>query len=433
MIKRLLIPILYLLSILTSWAQFSIQGVPFYLYQQDNIDAVFVVDGVDAGFLTYSLSEAKDVSWSFYDSEGNKTFIQSDIQVTETSIPLQVSSSLGYELDIAGDVFFVWVFNYPDFQVQLNSIVIDVNTEDKCQFIQAQLDIISNDMKYQSYNQLTMPYEVVRTYELSYDSAYFSQSFFDTERVVRTIEQSPQVQLTSPLLNTTYTLKGDQFAIAFEKAQEIVSDELVAFAVQINPNAKIQTRDGLNEKDKDVSNTNTLRGSAPLDIEILSYANVPAARNFEWCLSREPDFSVCELKYIDRDFRYSFNQQIRYYLRLEVFNNDASCKADSIYLIDVLDSFLEIPNTFTPNGDGRNDEFRVVYKSLIQFNGKIYDRWGKLVFAWTDPSKGWDGTINGVNAAEGTYFYFIEATGVDRDEKGKLIEYRKKGDINLLR
>lgn len=88
---------------------------------------------------------------------------------------------------------------------------------------------------------------------------------------------------------------------------------------------------------------------------------------------------------------------------------------------------------FTPNGDGRNDEFRVAYKSLIKFSGKVYDSWGRLVFSWTDPTKGWDGTINGLKAPEGAYFYHIEATGVDRDEKGNLIEYKKTGDINLLR
>ncbi|MBP6230453.1 MAG: gliding motility-associated C-terminal domain-containing protein [Paludibacteraceae bacterium] len=431
--KSLFIPILYFFCMVSVSAQFSISGVPFVPYVQSDIDAVFVVDGTDDASLSYQLSENNDITWSYYDADGNKTLITSELNVSESSIPLQNTASVGYELLVGSDALYVWVFNYPDFETELNSILIDTNVEDRCLFIQAQLNISADDMPYQMYNQATSPYKVVRTYELAYDSAYFAETNYETESVIRTIALTPQLQLTSPLINTTYTLTGDQFAKAFNREKTLVSDELEAFAVEIHPQAKIQTRDGLNEKERDVSSLLTLRGSAPLEIEVLSYANVPVARNFEWCLSREADFSPCELAYIDKDFRYSLNQQIRYYLRLQVFNNDATCTADTSYIIDVVDSFLEVPNTFTPNGDGRNDEFRVAYKSLIQFSGKIYDRWGRLIFSWTEPTKGWDGTINGVEASEGAYFYYIEATGVDRDEKGELIEYRKKGDINLLR
>ena len=431
--KRFIVLIVGLLSYFVVSAQFSVTGVDVVEYPQSDIAAVFVVDAFTDGVLSYTLPENKDVTWSYYDESGNKTIIKSEIQVNKTSIPLQNNSSLGYELNIQGELQYVWVFHYPDFEVQLDDIQIDTNTEDRCQFIQAQLFITANSMKYQGYNQQTMPYEVVRTFELAYDSAYFSQTTYEVESVVRKIEQTSYVQLTSPLMNTLYTLSGDQFARAFNRTKEISSAQVEAFAVQINPTASIQTRDGLNEKERDLSSSQTLRGSAPLEVEVLSYANVPAARYFDWCLSREADFSTCELQYIDKDFRYSFTQQIPYYVRLNVYNADATCKADTSYVIDIVDSFLEIPNVFTPNGDGRNDEFRVAYKSLIKFSGKVYDSWGRLVFSWTDPTKGWDGTINGLKAPEGAYFYHIEATGVDRDEKGNLIEYKKTGDINLLR
>ena len=231
----------------------------------------------------------RSVTWSYYDESGNKTIIKSEIQVNKTSIPLQNNSSLGYELDIQGELQYVWVFHYPDFEVQLDDIQIDTNTEDRCQFVQAQLFITANSMKYQGYNQQTMPYEVVRTFELAYDSAYFSQTTYEVESVVRKIEQTSYVQLTSPLMNTLYTLSGDQFARAFNRTKEISSAQVEAFAVQINPTASIQTRDGLNEKERDLSSSQTLRGSAPLEVEVLSYANVPAARYFDWCLSREAE------------------------------------------------------------------------------------------------------------------------------------------------
>ena len=113
-------------------------------------------------------------------------------------------------------------------------------------------------------------------------------------------------------------------------------------------------------------------------------------------------------------------------------------------------SDLQVPNVFTPNGDGLNDEFRVQYRSLAEFHCWVYNRWGKLVYEWTDPAKGWDGTINGSPAAEGAYFYVIRARGTDADPKqgyttkaayrraqlnsDKMVGiYQLSGDINLIR
>jgi gliding motility-associated-like protein len=80
---------------------------------------------------------------------------------------------------------------------------------------------------------------------------------------------------------------------------------------------------------------------------------------------------------------------------------------------------LLVPNVFTPNGDGANDEFRVVYRSIKEFHCWVYNRWGMLVYQWSDPAKGWDGTIGGRPAAEGAYFYVIRALGTDADENAK--------------
>jgi hypothetical protein len=60
---------------------------------------------------------------------------------------------------------------------------------------------------------------------------------------------------------------------------------------------------------------------------------------------------------------------------------------------------------------------------------------------WTNPTKGWDGKINGVDATPGPYFYVIKANGSDYDPKStpnatthrRIGEYLLKGDINLLR
>ncbi len=88
-----------------------------------------------------------------------------------------------------------------------------------------------------------------------------------------------------------------------------------------------------------------------------------------------------------------------------------------------------IPNAFTPNGDNLNDQF-VIYTTasveLIQL--EMYDRWGQKVWVSSDWRRGWDGMIDGKEAAIGTYFYIYKYKCL-RDGK----TYLKKGDVMLIR
>lgn len=121
-----------------------------------------------------------------------------------------------------------------------------------------------------------------------------------------------------------------------------------------------------------------------------------------------------------------------YNIKLRVSN--PTCSVNDSIDATILESFMEVPNVFTPNGDGKNDEFRVAYKSIVQFKGIIYNRWGRKVFEWTDPGKGWDGRIGNRIAQPGAYYYIIEAKGSDIDPlTNQLKTYIMKGDINLLR
>jgi gliding motility-associated-like protein len=106
---------------------------------------------------------------------------------------------------------------------------------------------------------------------------------------------------------------------------------------------------------------------------------------------------------------------------------------DSTFKIISVDipSKLEIPNVFTPNGDGSNDVFFVRMANLSTIKMSIYDRWGNLVYALENSNNGnveWDGKNQlGKEVAEGTYFYIVTATGKD----GKA--YDTKGTVSLYR
>lgn len=86
-----------------------------------------------------------------------------------------------------------------------------------------------------------------------------------------------------------------------------------------------------------------------------------------------------------------------------------------------------IPNIFTPNGDGKNDVFKVDFieglDAVQNFEGSIFNRWGRKVAELSDPSSEWDGG----NQGDGVYFYVINITAIDGQE------YKLNGHITLLK
>jgi gliding motility-associated-like protein len=109
--------------------------------------------------------------------------------------------------------------------------------------------------------------------------------------------------------------------------------------------------------------------------------------------------------------------------------NDNVCVSDTCQWVKVdVHSTLTIPNVFTPNGDGKNDKFQVQDTSIASFNCIIFNRWGKLIYEWSDVNNGWDGkTGSGAEAPDGTYFYIITAKGYDN------VNYNIHGAVTLLR
>ncbi|MBS1746948.1 MAG: PKD domain-containing protein [Bacteroidetes bacterium] len=103
--------------------------------------------------------------------------------------------------------------------------------------------------------------------------------------------------------------------------------------------------------------------------------------------------------------------------------------SDTIHLKVVKGPEIYVPTAFTPNGDGLNDKFRIIpvgITTIRYFN--IYNRWGQLIFSTKDPSKGWDGTVNGMPQPSGTYVWV--AAGISSIDQSLLI---KKGTLVLIR
>ncbi len=88
-----------------------------------------------------------------------------------------------------------------------------------------------------------------------------------------------------------------------------------------------------------------------------------------------------------------------------------------------------VPNSFTPNGDGVNDYFRPRYRcNIVNYQFRVYNRWGELLFSTNDPSKGWNGLYRGIGADMGGYVWYMRYADGSSGKK-----YFRSGSVLLIR
>lgn len=113
---------------------------------------------------------------------------------------------------------------------------------------------------------------------------------------------------------------------------------------------------------------------------------------------------------------------------LTAFTPIGCATTDSITIKVFKGPAFYVPNAFSPDGNGHNDRFRFIpvgMKAVHYF--RIFNRYGQLIYASTDPQKGWDGTVNGKIQSSDTYVWMLAGT----DYTGK--EYQLRGTVTLVR
>lgn len=351
----------------------------------------------------------------------------------------------GYMVKVGAERDVFWVFDYEQLRPTISLIEAELDCERTMLHLEGELPKISYTRL--SGKQMTYP----RNCHVEYMSAAWSE---DTEMWVDsvaieelTLEQEMTVA-ASPVA-TDYAISdmlAEQLGVAADTLRSPVYQPV---ALKAHPVTVTTTRgkqgEMSNEVNRPYSPDDVLNMSAPL--EVLFKANGLNAEYYQWKLYKG---SSLMLTRSDAEHRYTFTDKGNY--RAVVAISNSHCQLDSVeFTISVSESMVVVPNVFTPNGDGTNDEFRVVYRSLKEFHCWVYNRWGHLVYEWSDPAKGWDGTIGGRPAAEGAYFYVIRALGTDADENAKYTikpvynsklkkqdealigVYQLSGSINLLR
>lgn len=83
------------------------------------------------------------------------------------------------------------------------------------------------------------------------------------------------------------------------------------------------------------------------------------------------------------------------------------CKASDSIAIKRVSPFL-VPNVFTPNNDGYNDDFEILGEHTSKFQLVILNRWGETLYETNDITLRWDGTYQGRQCADGVYFWIIK-------------------------
>lgn len=180
-------------------------------------------------------------------------------------------------------------------------------------------------------------------------------------------------------------------------------------------------------------------GSAPLMVVFHANAeNVGVyTPHYEWRFTKEGETQPYLVRY-EEETEYTFTQagSHRIVLYATFINGTDTVAYTKDYwqdaqpiTIQISESKLEMPNAFSPNGDGINDIYRAKnnYQSIVEFDAYIFNRWGQKLYEWHDPAGGWDGKFNGKDVKQGVYFVLVKAKGAD----GR--KYNIKKDVNLLR
>ena len=336
-----------------------------------------------------------------------------------------------------------WVFDYDSLRADITAVDAILS----CTETELQLEGIIPQMQYTNLQGKRCTYP--RQCRVSYMDAMWSS---ESEAWVDSLAQQEAdfretiVVGASPVA-TDFTI-SDPLAALLELTEDSLRSQLYSpMALKANPLAVVTTRgkegDPSNEVERPIDPSELIRRSAPLIVTFR--ANALNADYYQWNIYRGSDRI---LQRNEAQHQYTFNEPGNYRAVVGM-SNSHDCQLDSVeFLISVSESMLTVPNVFTPNGDGMNDEFRVVYRSIKEFHCWVYNRWGHKVYEWTDPAKGWDGTIGGKPAAEGAYYYVIRALGTDAEsdymlkpvytKKLKKQElpigvYQLSGHINLIR
>lgn len=383
---------------------------------EDKVDYLLIFNEINSSTeLSFEPSTGHSFKWYTYDTSGQSAEISNQNYINP-------ENNTGYVVEIDGQKKWIWVIDYLQYLAKVNALVIEEGTS-PC----SSLSIRYEDSEIPMLNYVSRTgilQNIKRIFTLGYTTLIWNDGDWQNKEISLELDGAITTwgNIEPPLEDGNFILSGDQIARELGAGQISVQSELYqAVKLEVHIQHLTSVRKEKNEANNP-SDSTILTGSAPLEIQFEAKVNSTAHGVINWTIFAE---GLQVFTQNGDGFRYIFDKAGSFYVKALVSNE--KCTAMDSVLVKVDESAIYAPNVFTPNGDGINDEFRVAYKSIVSFRADVFNRWGKKLFSWTDPQKGWDGTVNGVAAKPGPYFYVIQAIG----SEGK--KYELKGDINLLR
>lgn len=413
--KIFLIVVLFLSCGLYLTAQVTATGA-FKSYQgtYQGIDYLFVFNGINNNTSLQYTGSGTSVNWYRFSDQSTA--------ITNQSVNYNVENATGYILDVDGKKTTIWVIDYQQYLPVFSSLTPQNKPKEQCEDMY--MDLKANIPVITYHSAAGATFTIDRKFKLSYNSKEWASKAWKDLAITNTVKL-PDTEIyvnPAPLCDTRFKVTGDQFAedLGISPLPSVESSFYSAVAVEAHIVTTTSTRSELQE-DQYPSTQSAVSGSAPLDIFFESNANVPVALYYKWDIYKNKELLYTRS---DKDQRYTFSEPGTY--KVKVTASSDYCQHSDSVDITVAESAMQVPKAFTPNGDGKNDEFRVAYRSLKTFKCWVFNRWGRKIYYWDDPQKGWNGTHNGRKLRAGAYIYIIEAKGTDN------VDHSTKGVINML-
>lgn len=124
---------------------------------------------------------------------------------------------------------------------------------------------------------------------------------------------------------------------------------------------------------------------------------------------------------------HTYNSPGKYRISLVAYNQQCTDTLKLPILKILAEGEILVPNAFTPNGDGNNDQFNILVSNLKTYHIDIFNRFGSIVFSSDSIIDSWDGTRGGKPMPVGVYYFIINAVDLLGN---KLFE---KNSVTLIR
>lgn len=391
------------------------------------LNAIYVIYDTNGAVARYTASSDAKVTWYRYSNLGGGYAEELDgVSKSGRDYAYQLTGTgdMGYIIEEGTKRTCFWVVDYARHYLQLSGL--EIPAEQECDMTALIPSGTGDKITY--YSITGVPKELDREITLSYNTLRYDTDNHNyvMTHATKTLASLPgTIYAQAPLCDTDFKLSGDRFLTHWGLQQEVVSSTLSTIAVSAETRTEQTERDNANEKKEEGSQ---LGGSAPAEITF-SAATTDAAIYKEWQFSYDQEFNDITTRYNENEVTYTFNEAGTTYVRFVANNAAGSCEyIGETYEVFIGESRLDCPNAFSPGAsEGINDEWKVSYKSLVDFECHIFNRWGVKIISLTDPSQGWDGKYKGKLVPAGVYYYVIKATGSD----GK--KYELGGDINIIK